>query len=544
MTKDEEAPDLALSRTLRAALREESPGQLLTLASTMVSLYRQPDFPDAIAPTELSFDDAVDPDHSFAELLEMFLDVDSFETTGLLHALDVLVNEEGHHARIRAELDRRRGPMPVWAQQLAHARIPEPCYSLTQYAGDFQYYLFAFDVPGSAPMSVSVAIDLIAGGVVEDVAFGESDLERMVEIARSSGDELLPPETIDPAQLRVILESAMWLGRHMIPEPESESWPHAEALLAWWCRLLPEGGEVAEPEYSDEHVEKFLASAHSRGLAPRVLEWADSVFDLAMDYHSGDPTRWSPARVEEMLWIIARRFMAPDDTMLKFPALLKAIVGWAAEQTNAPEKLVRATLAAVDEVEPEYRDHILDSPADPFFEEDEAWLNDLRERDGGRYLELLAEDVGGQEALDALDTEPLPTEELDLREVPEDIHDRVRSWWGHIDTYIEAENLRGFDPETVTVYARVLRQLAQRSPAVFRRRGSDVRGAAATIALAHELNQTGIPATWVQRFFDLSSGLTDRLNTLRKALGPRSPRLLTSIRREEILHEVAFWRNT
>ena len=52
----------------------------------------------------------------------------------------------------------------------------------------------------------------------------------------------------------------------------------------------------------------------------------------------------------------------------------------------------------------------------------------------------------------------------------------------------------------------------------------------------------GIPAASVQRFFDLSSGLTDRLNTLRTALGPRNPRLLTSARREQILDDVEFWR--
>ncbi len=544
MTDDEKDLDLTLAQALRAALREESPVRVLMLASSLVSLYREPEFADALPPAELSFDDDVDPAHAFADVLRMFLDVDDAETTGLLHALEVLVDNDLHRARIRSELNRRRHPLPAWARQLAQARISEPVWSLTQHAGDFHYYLFGVEVPGAEPMSVSVAIDLISGGVVEDVAFGEMGLERMVEIASSSGDELTPPETIDPATLRVMLENAMWLGRHTIPEPESESWPQAEALLMWWCRLLPEGGEVAEPQHAGEQLAKFLASAHSRGLAPDVLEWADSVFNLATGYHSGDPTRWSPARVEEMLAIIARRFMAPDETLLKFPALLKSIVGWAAEQTGAPEDLVRATLDAVDEVEPAYRDHILDSSADPFFEEDEAWLDDLRERDGGRSLALLAEEAGGQEALDALDTEPLPVEELDLREVPEDIHDRVRSWWGHIETYIEAENLRGFDPETVTVYARVLRQLAQRSPEVFRRRGSDVRGAAAAIALAHELNQTGIPATWVQRFFALSSGLTDRLNTLRTALGPRSPRLLTAARREQILAEVAFWRNT
>ncbi|MGI8872761.1 MAG: hypothetical protein ACR2KP_00255, partial [Egibacteraceae bacterium] len=44
---------------------------------------------------------------------------------------------------------------------------------------------------------------------------------------------------------------------------------------------------------------------------------------------------------------------------------------------------------------------------------------------GGALLAHLRGVVGGADALDALDTEPLPDEPLDLGEVPEDIHERV-----------------------------------------------------------------------------------------------------------------------
>ena len=139
MTDDEKDLDLTLAQALRAALREESPVRVLMLASSLVSLYREPEFADALPPAELSFDDDVDPAHAFADVLRMFLDVDDAETTGLLHALEVLVDNDLHRARIRSELNRRRHPLPAWARQLAQARISEPVWSLTQHAGDFHY---------------------------------------------------------------------------------------------------------------------------------------------------------------------------------------------------------------------------------------------------------------------------------------------------------------------------------------------------------------------------------------------------------------------
>jgi hypothetical protein len=126
--------------------------------------------------------------------------------------------------------------------------------------------------------------------------------------------------------------------------------------------------------------------------------------------------------------------MASRGSLSKAPAVLRAFIRFChAERTIRPA-LTDDTLAAVDEHEPEYQ-RVIRSPrpqgpmallaAMGVGGDQELWQDEPFEA-RPYFLDTLAEEVGGADALDSLDDTPLPDqEEFGWDGVPADLRDRA-----------------------------------------------------------------------------------------------------------------------
>ena len=130
---------------------------------------------------------------------------------------------------------------------------------------------------------------------------------------------------------------------------------------------------------------------------------------------------------------IPRKIVADASYLSKAPELLRAYIRFCHAERKIRPTLTGQTLAAVDEHEPEYQ-RVIRSPRPQgpaallaklgVLGDEEPW-------EGGPFdfhrhlLDQLAEEVGGQDALDSLDGTPLPDEEFGWDQVPAELRDRV-----------------------------------------------------------------------------------------------------------------------
>lgn len=138
----------------------------------------------------------------------------------------------------------------------------------------------------------------------------------------------------------------------------------------------------------------------------------------------------------------------------------------------------------------------------------------------------LAERVGGEDALATLDTEPLPDEQLDLGEVPDDVHARVRAVAALTDAC--CDDL--LDREHRTACRRLMADVAAGDPAIFRRRSRDDRAAAALAWIVCSANDTldpsggGLTATELVGWFGVDGSVSQRAATMLRAVGVHDQR--------------------
>ncbi|HEY5980111.1 MAG TPA: hypothetical protein VIT41_10795 [Microlunatus sp.] len=160
--------------------------------------------------------------------------------------------------------------------------------------------------------------------------------------------------------------------------------------------------------------------------------------------------------------------------------------------------------------------------------------------------EVLAEEVGGRGALDALTTEPLVDEPAALSDVPEDVRTRVEEALAVTDPVVE----RVFGTEVRTAARRLLTDAAAADPEIYRRKGrTDTIAVGACLAVAqanHLIHPAGaMPVKEVIEHFGLASAPSSRVRVLRHAVtgirswtgetSLRSPRYLTSHRRIDLV---------
>ena len=177
------------------------------------------------------------------------------------------------------------------------------------------------------------------------------------------------------------------------------------------------------PEWTDGQRKKLarrvLASPYGTGIDdPDSTGLLDDLLWFGTDYGPGDPLRWSPVAVEIVLvdWI-PRKIVAEVSYLEKAPDVLRARIRFSHHERRIRSALTTETLAAVDAYEPEYQRLIRsDRPQGPAAllaalgapGMDGPWDEPVDYRD--LMLDALRRAVGGEAALDTLDTDPLPDE--------------------------------------------------------------------------------------------------------------------------------------
>jgi hypothetical protein len=208
--------------------------------------------------------------------------------------------------------------------------------------------------------------------------------------------------------------------------------------------------------------------------------------------------------------------------MRRMPDVLRALIRFAHAERGIAPHLTAETLDAVAKWEPEYRRAAARPQTSPLdlileahgfggpFDDDPGTVEEI-------MLESLARQAGGPDALDTLDTEPVPDEELDWTGIPDDVHERVREVLILTDACCDEM----LDVEYRTIVRRLLARVAAGDPQVFRRRARADTAAAALIWMAGRPNDLfrDIYVKDIVEWFGLTSNPSQRAETFAKAAG-------------------------
>lgn len=581
--------DQELFRALRQALRDDEPFVLLNLVSALMAVTD----PRSRSPFERD-----DPATTLPELVESFIGVSFAESTAALTVIAALTPDELLAARIRRTLASRRHPLPGWLSGL-DAAAPEPdVWLLTHILGDGDDYLFGVTLPGGRRLSMIVYVDHNLGTVVKDAFAVPEPLADLVQHMASLIDD--PDQTLiraDAADARARVEAAIEFGAMFYPPLESESWPGCRPLLEWLLRMQPSGGVAPERrEWTDDEraavVEEFFASPFGAPLdGADERDLIDTLLWFGTSYANGDPFTWSIVTVELLLldWF-PRKVVAEPEYLAQLPAVLRAFIGYSHDRLALRPELTDAALVMVDELEPEYqrtiRSERLQGPSALLAEMLEGELGGdagfggfggfgdaglaLGDGDGDPWLgvgddpnrseaeiaaivlRLLEGEVGGRPQLQSLDTRPLPDEPFEWAGLPDDVRPQVQTVLDSCDRC--ADEL--LDVEHRTAMRRFLSRAVAGDPALFRRKASPSRLAAAVAWVICSANKTIGPYRSMEvrkllAWFGVTGGVSDRAKPMLRAVGVHecppsalqlgTPDLLTAERRTYLVNLRDHW---
>jgi Domain of unknown function (DUF6398) len=496
-------------------------------------------------------------------LVESFTEIVLPENTALLAVIAELGPDELTRARARRALATRPHPLPDWLARLGECSVYRAVES-THVLGDGESVLLGARLPGHELTAV-IYIDHNLGTVVKDAFLVPGSIGEVIERMReAANDPDVKLSDIGLADARARVAEAIEVGALMFPPFETETWPASRPLTEWLLRLLPEGGTgYVRPTWS-KAAKKKLANRFFASQFGQPLDDADhrdlleQFLWFGSDYGPGDPQRWSPVAVEILLadWI-PRKIAASPVQLSKAPALLRAFIRFCHAERRIRPVLTDQTLAAVDEYEPEYQ-RVIRSPrpqgpmallaAMGVLGDERPWEDEPMEA-GRHFLEALAEEVGGQEALDALDDAPLPDEEFGWDGVPADVRDRVGEVLAACDRC--CDDL--FGPEYRTACRRLLARAGPGLPGMLRKTTKPAAIAAGLCWVIGKGNHRFGRTDGELRIKDLTSylglgqsGISERGYQIMRAAGIKaasvypevrlgSPDLLVSARRKRII---------
>ncbi|CAN5423826.1 hypothetical protein BH23ACT9_BH23ACT9_38360 [soil metagenome] len=523
-------PDLIFD--VRELVREPHPLGLLAFACSLLAAVdpeHQDPFPRA------RDEPRVGPD--LRELVESFLGVPIPETTALLAVIAELVADDLLGQRIRREVAARDHPLPDWLAGLAPLQVLG-AREMVHVLGDGDSLALDLRTGSGAPLTLVAYVDHNLGTVVKDAfALPAGDDAAIATFLDAAGaDPDLEVRDLDLADARARLEDADATWAMTYPRLETDTWPACRPLLSWVLRHLPPGGTAYErPEWDEADrealAERFFDSPFGRNHHEEdERQLLDSVLWFGCDYGPGDPLRWSPVAVEIILldWL-PRKVVADVAFLARAPGLLRSFVRFSHAERGIREALTRETLDAVDRHEAEYQRTIRSPrPQGPaallaamgvLGGDEDVCFGGMLPDYGQMRLERLRDQVGGAEALAALDTDPLPDEPLDLARVAGDIRPRVTEVAGLTDGACNGL----LDVECRTACRRLLADVAAAEPDIFRRRGRTDTAAAAIVWVVARVNEElsahtgGLTAKAVGAWFGVTNP-SQRAATMLKAL--------------------------
>lgn len=525
-----------LIREIRAALRDEDRLQVLRLVSSIVAVFDLADDGPGVAVP-------------LVELADSFMGVDIAETTAVLHVLAALTDDEVLTSRINRVLRTRRQPMPDHVRDLDRVTVDGAVY-MGEELGDGENVMLSVRWPTGPGATVAVYIDHAIGSRVKDAMVLDEPADEMVGYFRALMDEDERPGVLEAmalADARATIELAIRQGEAndlvdpFVDEDEaSEDWPLPRPIVQMLLRRMPTGGSAVgrlvdlEDVTPIEALRDFLESPEARGMdtGPRdeAVEATRILFGHAATY-SGHPLRWSPRTLEIAAGVLAFDQGVTDAVLDTFEDVLPRLVFYSLRRIGASEEGIDDTMMSI----PVMLDHLDDLRAPDGLGLDgpgglDSVLGALMSGGPGAiHRHLLVEQVGSEEALDALTDEALPAEGLDLSRLPQDLHSPVTEIGGWVDRWIEeSEDARrlGTEAEELrTACRRFLSAAAAGDPTVFRRRARADLSALAVLWTVGRVNglvghsPAPVRTGGLQEWFGAKSMPSGRADSLTGAFG-------------------------
>lgn len=330
-----------LTDILRRALARGHPLHLLDAASSMIHVARR-------EPRDKSRMD---------NILTGLIGVRNRETTALLAVVaELLVDDPQAQLRCQHELAARDEHLPRWIADLPQVDIYR-AVRRTHVFGDVDELVVGMRLHGRHEMTIAVQLDhnmwssIVDGGVLPDPI--DDVLARMAELSSDTDVFEMPL-----ADARAWIEDALdkpTLG------PKTETWPLYRGLVEWVVGRLPEGGERRSPATDWQSDKELCDGFFATDSATPFTDYSHRALLLELfETGTGDPLRWSPARVERALG--GTTYLddyIPLEVALDAPDLLRAFVPYAHAQSGIRDELTSRTLAMVDALRSSYKREVL-----------------------------------------------------------------------------------------------------------------------------------------------------------------------------------------
>lgn len=566
----EQTPLMAM---LRPALRSDDPTAFWVVAAPLISIITDPSELSQMLP------EGVDE-------LDTFLEIDVAETTALLHMVAAMAPDGDLRSRARLGLTARRQPMPEHITGLAEAQVTEAA----AFADDIgENLMVELTLPRGVRAVLIAYISWIDQPYVKDAFVVSQPMTSVLDLYRDlmaqegrSLDEVL--ETVTPADARARFTDALAATPVDVESSgDSEQWPLLRPFVEFVVRLMPSGGTGYEHdervqslnadspvperppwllEDGTDLVEEFTSSRHAADLAS--LEGLESLVSSLMviaDGTLGAPTAWDTDTTGWLLTDVLPASPVFSERLAgQIPAVLPPLVAWSQKRNGMdPAQIAqsqRSLAPLVDQFlarrsDPRVRAMRLEEQTDLAVE----IASQLRDATPMHVADLALR-AGGIDELEALDTAPLPAEELATEQIAEDLRDRAAEIDAHLTEGVAA--LLALTPreidadEVLTACRRLLVRIAQLDDTVLRRRASPRNTAAAIVSLiARGNNIMGhAPAPLhvkdLKQAFGLRSDPAPRARTLAEAaalpyrytgIALADPALLTSAFRAQLLQQ-------
>lgn len=330
-----------LTDILRRALARGHPFYLLDAASSMIHVARR-------EPRDTSRMD---------NILTGLIGVRNRETTALLAVVaELLVDDPRAQLRCRQELAERDENLPRWI--VARPRVDIYRAVRRSYVfGDVDELVVGMRLDGRHELTVAVRIDHNLWSSITDAGVLPDPIDQtLARLAESSSDTNAYEMSL--ADARAWIEDAL---DKSIFAPKTETWPLYRALVQWLVGHLPEGGERRSPagdwESNEELCDEFFASDSAAQFTD--FGHRDLLLEL-FDTGTGDPLRWSAARVERAIGNTTYLDdHIPLEVALDAPDLLRAFIPFAHAQSRIRDELTSRTLAVVDALRSSYKREVL-----------------------------------------------------------------------------------------------------------------------------------------------------------------------------------------
>jgi hypothetical protein len=279
------------------------------------------------------------------------------ESTALLAVIaELLVDDPALQLRCRDELAERDEHLPRWITALPRVDVYR-AVRRTHVFGDVDELVIGMRLDGGHELTIAVRIDHNMLSSVADAGVVPDPIdEALARVAESSSDTDVFEMRL--ADARVWIEDA--LNKPTLA-PDTETWPLYRALVQWLVGRLPEGGEhrsrTGEWESYEELCDRFFATGSA---APFTDSSHRELLLELFETGTGDPLRWSAARVEQALGGTPySEDSIPLEVVLDAPNLLRAFVPYAHAQSGIRDELTSRTLAVVDALRSSYKREVL-----------------------------------------------------------------------------------------------------------------------------------------------------------------------------------------